>query len=326
MPTKGGSCDGRAGPRLPRVRAAARGEPGPRADAPPRRRHPRRQPPLGQGHRRQHSARPPGGRGQDRRAARLVRRARRRGGHAVAALHRQPGPAGLPSCSRCCGSSSPPWAPWSRARRRPIGASTRWARSTCCRSQRPRCSRPPPRPPRPTPGLMVNVAVGYGGRREIADAVRSLLAEHSARGTTARRPGAAIDRRAHRRAPLHPRAARPRPRHPHLGRAAAERLPALAERALGVLLLRGLLAGLPPGGLPARAAGLRRSRPPLRLLNGGLRAPESPTRRRGVAICGTSRRTFGRSAQRLPDRIRKRRESGGLLDEHEAAQRERRRP
>lgn len=33
-------------------------------------------------------------------------------------------------------------------------------------------------------GLHVNVAVGYGGRREIADAVRSLLAEHAERGTT----------------------------------------------------------------------------------------------------------------------------------------------
>jgi short-chain Z-isoprenyl diphosphate synthase len=32
-------------------------------------------------------------------------------------------------------------------------------------------------------GLMVNVAVGYGGRQEIADAVRSLLAEHAERGT-----------------------------------------------------------------------------------------------------------------------------------------------
>jgi short-chain Z-isoprenyl diphosphate synthase len=35
-----------------------------------------------------------------------------------------------------------------------------------------------------TTGLHVNVAVGYGGRREIADAVRSLLAEHAARGTS----------------------------------------------------------------------------------------------------------------------------------------------
>ena len=33
-------------------------------------------------------------------------------------------------------------------------------------------------------GLWVNVAVGYGGRQEIADAVRSLLAEHAERGTS----------------------------------------------------------------------------------------------------------------------------------------------
>mgnify|MGYP006190388451 CR=1 FL=1 len=32
-------------------------------------------------------------------------------------------------------------------------------------------------------GMMVNVAVAYGGRREIADAVRSLLSEHAALGT-----------------------------------------------------------------------------------------------------------------------------------------------
>jgi short-chain Z-isoprenyl diphosphate synthase len=33
-------------------------------------------------------------------------------------------------------------------------------------------------------GITVNIAVGYGGRREIADAVRSLLQEHAARGTS----------------------------------------------------------------------------------------------------------------------------------------------
>ena len=33
-------------------------------------------------------------------------------------------------------------------------------------------------------GLLVNIAVGYGGRREIADAVRSLLHEHAAAGTS----------------------------------------------------------------------------------------------------------------------------------------------
>ncbi|WP_153397932.1 isoprenyl transferase [Ornithinicoccus halotolerans] len=34
------------------------------------------------------------------------------------------------------------------------------------------------------PGMLVNVAVGYGGRQEITDAVRSLLAEHARRGTS----------------------------------------------------------------------------------------------------------------------------------------------
>ena len=33
-------------------------------------------------------------------------------------------------------------------------------------------------------GVLVNVAVGYGGRREIADAVRSLLQEHAGKGTS----------------------------------------------------------------------------------------------------------------------------------------------
>ncbi len=37
---------------------------------------------------------------------------------------------------------------------------------------------------RDRPGATVNLAVGYGGRREIADAVRSLLTEHAARGTS----------------------------------------------------------------------------------------------------------------------------------------------
>lgn len=33
-------------------------------------------------------------------------------------------------------------------------------------------------------GMLVNVAVGYGGRREIADAVRSILLEHAEKGTS----------------------------------------------------------------------------------------------------------------------------------------------
>jgi short-chain Z-isoprenyl diphosphate synthase len=42
-------------------------------------------------------------------------------------------------------------------------------------------------------GLLVNIAVGYGGRREIADAVRSLLNEHAGKGTTLEELAGVID-------------------------------------------------------------------------------------------------------------------------------------
>ncbi|GGD14523.1 isoprenyl transferase [Nocardioides daphniae] len=42
-------------------------------------------------------------------------------------------------------------------------------------------------------GLLVNIAVGYGGRREIADAVRSLLLEQNERGATLEQLAETID-------------------------------------------------------------------------------------------------------------------------------------
>jgi short-chain Z-isoprenyl diphosphate synthase len=42
-------------------------------------------------------------------------------------------------------------------------------------------------------GMTVNIAVAYGGRRELADAVRSLLHEHAARGTTIEELAEVID-------------------------------------------------------------------------------------------------------------------------------------
>jgi short-chain Z-isoprenyl diphosphate synthase len=42
-------------------------------------------------------------------------------------------------------------------------------------------------------GMMVNIAVGYGGRREVVDAVRSLLADHAARGTSLDELAAVLD-------------------------------------------------------------------------------------------------------------------------------------
>ncbi|HEX7353312.1 MAG TPA: isoprenyl transferase [Mycobacteriales bacterium] len=45
----------------------------------------------------------------------------------------------------------------------------------------------------PASVLEVNIAVGYGGRREIADAVRSLLLEHAAQGASIDEVAATID-------------------------------------------------------------------------------------------------------------------------------------
>jgi short-chain Z-isoprenyl diphosphate synthase len=42
-------------------------------------------------------------------------------------------------------------------------------------------------------GSLVNIAVGYGGRREVVDAVRSLLQEHSSQGTTLDELAALLD-------------------------------------------------------------------------------------------------------------------------------------
>ncbi len=42
-------------------------------------------------------------------------------------------------------------------------------------------------------GILVNVAVGYGGRREIADAVRAMLQDHASRGTSIEELAAVLD-------------------------------------------------------------------------------------------------------------------------------------
>ena len=76
------------------------------------------------------------------------------------------------------------------------------------------------------PGLLVNVAVGYGGRREIADAVPLPAARPRDQGHHDRGTGRGAGRRAHRRASLYGGPAGSGSRHPHLRRAAARRVPA----------------------------------------------------------------------------------------------------
>ena len=113
-------------------------------------------------------------------------------------------------------------------------------------------------------GMLVNIAVGYGGRREIADAVRSLLSEHAGRGTSLEELADIIDVE-HIADHLYTKG---QPDPDLVIRTSGEqRLGGFLlwqSAQVGVLLLRGLLARLPPGRLPARDPGLRAPRPAVR--------------------------------------------------------------
>ena len=105
-------------------------------------------------------------------------------------------------------------------------------------------------------GAEVNIAVGYGGRRDIADAVRSLLQEHAARGGTIEELAEVLDVE-HIAEHLYTRG-QPDP-DLVIRTSGSSGCPAscCGSRRFGVLLLRRQLAGLPARRLPARVALLR---------------------------------------------------------------------
>ncbi len=117
-------------------------------------------------------------------------------------------------------------------------------------------------------GVEVNIAVGYGGRQEIIDAVKSILQTGAEAGRSLADMISNLDTDLvsdHLYTSGQP--------DPDLiirtsGEQRSFGLPALAERSFGVLVLRGRLAGFPAGRLPAGPARLRRPTPPLRELTG----------------------------------------------------------
>jgi short-chain Z-isoprenyl diphosphate synthase len=136
-------------------------------------------------------------------------------------------------------------------------------------------------------GIIVNVAVGYGGRREIADAVRSLLQEHASKGTTLDELAGILDVE-HISEHLCTRAARPDLVIRTSG-AAARRLPS-GGRAQRVLLREAYWPT--SAGRPPRAAGLRRQGAPLRGLNRPPAGWQSLTSRSGVSLPKTVRPSY----------------------------------
>ena len=173
---------------------------------------------------------------------------------------------------------SPTTRPW---RLNPVGALDLLPAETAARAQGA-----PTSAPTTSTGCIVNVAVGYGGRREIADAVRSLLAEHARRGTTIEELAEMLDVE-HIAEHLYTKG---QPDPDLVIRTSGEQrlvgLPAVAERAQRVLLLRGLLARLPPGRLPARAARLRASATAASAAERCRGGPGAPGARQGRAPVG----------------------------------------
>src|SRR5690625_3646644 len=82
--------------------------------------------------------------------------------------------------------ATPPWGMAAAARPpTPCGRCSRGRRPRDGRGSRAATGVPPaPGPTGDVEGMRVDVAVGYGGRHEIANAVRSLLKEHVAAGRT----------------------------------------------------------------------------------------------------------------------------------------------
>ena len=89
-------------------------------------------------------------------------------------------------------------------------------------------------------GLTLNLAINYGSRAEITDAVRAIATQVAA-GTLLPE---AIETRAHRRRAVHRRSARSGPADSHGGGNAAEQLSAVAAELRGAVRGRRVLAGL----------------------------------------------------------------------------------
>ena len=208
---RNGGCDGRRRSSLPRLRApahqGARGLLAPAASRGDR----RREPPLGQGGGGDHRPRPPCGRREDPRVPLLVQGPRDPPGHRVDALHRQ-----LPSAARGARGPLRDHHRHHRAdhRGRPLRAPDGQRRG----APRGGARRHRPRPGAGLPGCPPDRERGHRLRRPRGDRrCRARARARAGRGRNGRRADRCVDqRRIDRRAPLHSRAARSGPDHPHL--------------------------------------------------------------------------------------------------------------
>ena len=229
----------------------------------------------------------------------MVRRRRRPGRLALPALHRQPASSAIRRSSPTSSRSSPS-SPRS-SRTSGTGACSTWAARTCCRPTSRACSPTPSSARKDHTGLHVNLAVGYGGRGEIVDAVRSIIAKHDEEGGSLEELAASLT---------------PEQIGEHLytggqpdpdlvirtsGEQRLSDFLLWQSRAQRVLLRRSARTRPARGRLPPRDPRLRDARPPLRQLTAGSRPRHGGHRARIVTsdgpglISGLVRRRTGLS-------------------------------
>ncbi len=144
---------------------------------------------------------------------------------------------------------------------------------------------------RPDGSMDVTIALAYSGRDELLEAFRATLREMLAAGVTPDALADGVTGGGRRGSSLHARLVGPGPDRQDERRSQDERVPALAERLQRVLLLRRVLAGLPPDRLPARDPDLPGEIAPIRaLIRGGRPRGQSRGRQATGAAAPT---TFG---------------------------------
>ena len=139
-------------------------------------------------------------------------------------------------------------------------------------------------------GLLVNLAINYGGRAEIVDAVNSILEMARLDGSI---ETLKIDEESDRHLPVHRLLPRSRSADPHFRRNAHQQLSALADRLRRTLRDRDALAGFHAHGPVAGRVGIPEARPPV----------WRPQRRRCRRRCQARRGIPDRSAPLLMKRV-----------------------
>jgi hypothetical protein len=140
--------------------------------------------------------------------------------------------------------------------------------------------------------MTLTIAVAYGGREEIVDAVRDLIRAKARDGLGLDEPADHVTPAAIDQYPYTVGLPDPRPHYPHQRRGAPIRLSLVAKRPKRILLHGRLLAGVPQSRLPARDPLVPTENATLRAIRRATRYDSRATLEGPSGVIGTDRRAL----------------------------------